>query len=387
MRLNKVPRGRASAALLPLQASRHAHALTHRRRVVAVQSVQSSSSGVGRSEKELPGDGMRFADSSMIAKLQVKAASVLTAIDEVGSWNIASCLVVLNVFVWETYSMDYLSAAMSMGAGFEMMEMDVTLEDLRLIENTINIIFSAEYGVRFFASGFSKKWFLQPQSLVDLAAVTPGILQAFGVGGELLQGSRILRILRLLRLISGDTNNRFFLLKNAGEVTVKLYEILVEFFVIFFTTSAIIFNIEHAVNPEFGDLGDSLYWAFLTLTGNEQPFDVVTGNGRLAAVLSYTIAIAVVPGQLARLLATLGDEQMREMEEMARGREGRDGEGKKPQPLPMLNIRGSSRNVLARLLPLGGGGFFRTLGTSRTPPNRGSAATTAVAAPVGTQIP
>jgi hypothetical protein len=33
---------------------------------------------------------------------------------------------------------------MSMGAGFEMMEMDVTLEDLRLIENTINIIFSAE---------------------------------------------------------------------------------------------------------------------------------------------------------------------------------------------------------------------------------------------------
>lgn len=75
-------------------------------------------------------------------------------------------------------------------------------------------------------------------------------------------------------LASGDTNNRFFLLRDAGEVTVKLYEILVEFFVIFFTTSAIIFNIEHAVNPEFGDLGDSLYWSFLTLTGNEQPFDV-----------------------------------------------------------------------------------------------------------------
>ena len=63
------------------------------------------------------------------------------------------------------------------------------------------IVARRRYGVRFFASGFSKKWFLQPQSLVDLAAVTPGILQAFGVGGELLQGSRILRILRLLRLI------------------------------------------------------------------------------------------------------------------------------------------------------------------------------------------
>jgi len=81
---------------------------------------------------------------------------------------------------------------------------------------------------------------------------------------------------------SGDTNNRFFLLRDAGEVTVKLYEILVEFFVIFFTTSAIIFNIEHAVNPEFGDLGDSLYWSFLTLTGNEQPFDVRSHPPRLS---------------------------------------------------------------------------------------------------------
>lgn len=49
--------------------------------------------------------------SSMISKLQVNAANGLNIIDEVGSWNIASCLVVLNVFVWETYSMDYLSTA------------------------------------------------------------------------------------------------------------------------------------------------------------------------------------------------------------------------------------------------------------------------------------
>lgn len=68
-------------------------------------------------------------------------------------------------------------------------------------ELTARALDRSRYGVRFFASGFSKKWFLQPQSLVDLAAVTPGILQAFGVGGELLQGSRILRILRLLRLV------------------------------------------------------------------------------------------------------------------------------------------------------------------------------------------
>jgi hypothetical protein len=47
----------------------------------------------------------------MISKLQVNAAKGIGIIDEVGSWNIASCLVVLNVFVWETYSLDYLSTA------------------------------------------------------------------------------------------------------------------------------------------------------------------------------------------------------------------------------------------------------------------------------------
>jgi hypothetical protein len=34
---------------------------------------------------------------------------------------------------------------MSMGVGFMPMEMDVTLDDLRFIENTINIIFSVEW--------------------------------------------------------------------------------------------------------------------------------------------------------------------------------------------------------------------------------------------------
>lgn len=97
----------------------------------------------------------------------------------------------------------------------------------------------------------------------------------------------------------------------------------------------------------------------------------MTGNGRLAAVLSYTIAIAVVPGQLARLLATLGDQQMKEMEEMARGRESN---GNNPKPLPMLNTKGTSRNMLARLLPMGAG-FLRI--SNRTPPVKGAS----VAAP------
>jgi hypothetical protein len=43
----------------------------------------------------------------------------------------------------------------------------------------------------------------------------------------------------------------------------------------------------------------------LTLTGNDQPFQVLTTEGRLFSILSYVIAIAVVPGQLARYWTTI----------------------------------------------------------------------------------
>jgi len=111
---------------------------------------------------------------------------------------------------------------------------------------------------------------------------------------------------------------------------------------------------------------------------------VMTGNGRLAAVLSYTIAIAVVPGQLARLLATLGDQQMKEMEEMARGEMGSSGNGN-PKPLPMLNTKGTSRNVLARLLPLGAG--FLRLSNRKPLPSRGASAAAPMGAPAHTAPP
>eukprot|EP00976_Prorocentrum_cordatum_P094272 1189726-Prorocentrum_minimum.AAC.7 len=55
--------------------------------------------------------------------------------------------------------------------------------------------------------------------------------------------------------------------------------------------------------------------SFLTLTGNDQPFQVLTSEGRFLAIVSYVIAIAVVPGQLARVVGSLGMKQMQEMED------------------------------------------------------------------------
>ena len=60
-------------------------------------------------------------------------------------------------------------------------------------------------------------------------------------------------------------------------------------------------------------LNDTLYWAILTLTGIGQPFEVVTAGGRIATVLSIAVALIVVPGQLAKLAAISGAENLRKM--------------------------------------------------------------------------
>mmetsp|Transcript_15139 Transcript_15139/g.20893 ORF Transcript_15139/g.20893 Transcript_15139/m.20893 type:complete len:457 (-) Transcript_15139:101-1471(-) len=259
----------------------------------------------------------------MVTKIEafrLNFKSALQFIDNVGSWNIASSIVILAVFALETYSFREIDIMPGMGMGI-----DITDTELNTIEVTMNFIYAVEYCARVFASGLSRKYMFSPLGLVDFASgLLPGLFSVVGVQGDLLSGVRTFRVLRLLRLTNSEDNDRFVLLQGKSEVTIQLYNIFIEFVCIFFITAAVIFNIEHPYNPEFGDLGDSSYWAFLSLTGNEQPYPVITAPGRLTAVLAYIVALVVVPGQLARVLATLGGDMMRRnMDEMGARKKGR----------------------------------------------------------------
>eukprot|EP00854_Cymbomonas_tetramitiformis_P001726 gene1726-2387_t len=240
--------------------------------------------------------GDERSDETQVERLRRRTELGLGFLDEVGSWNIASSCIIILVLVLDTYSGKELAGLSTLSNGL----FEISRTDLSAIETTINGIFFLEYLVRFFASGWSLKYLTSPLCLIDTVLLLPAALQIFGVSDNLVDTSKTLRVLRLLRLVNQSNNGRFVLLQGAGEVTVKLYTIVIEFFCIYVITAFVAYEVEHLVNPSFGDLGDSLYWSFLTLTGNDQPFDVYTAQGRIVAVASYIIATAVVSGQFAR---------------------------------------------------------------------------------------
>ncbi|KAK3246401.1 hypothetical protein CYMTET_44061 [Cymbomonas tetramitiformis] len=255
-----------------------------RRRGKSLKSTERSqkmveSGGTPLADEKMQDDtevlGDERSDETQVERLRRRTELGLGFLDEVGSWNIASSCIIILVLVLDTYSGKELAGLSTLSNGL----FEISRTDLSAIETTINGIFFLEYLI-------------------------------FGVSDNLVDTSKTLRVLRLLRLVNQSNNGRFVLLQGAGEVTVKLYTIVIEFFCIYVITAFVAYEVEHLVNPSFGDLGDSLYWSFLTLTGNDQPFDVYTAQGRIVAVASYIIATAVVSGQFARILATLGDDMM-----------------------------------------------------------------------------
>jgi len=75
-------------------------------------------------------------------------------------------------------------------------------------------------------------------------------------------------------------------------------------FGIVFVFGTTVFALEHSHNPQFGELQDGLWWAFVTLTtvgyGDMVP---ITSGGRIVAVLTMVLGIAVYSLTIANLTA------------------------------------------------------------------------------------
>ena len=69
----------------------------------------------------------------------------------------------------------------------------------------------------------------------------------------------------------------------------------------FLISAELFFDIEYETNDNISDVGDAVYWSFLTLTGIGQPFEAVTAEGRVVTVISILTALVVVPIQLAAI--------------------------------------------------------------------------------------
>ncbi len=183
-------------------------------------------------------------------------------------------------------------------------------------ENTLQAVFLFEFVLRAWSERFSPAYLRSPVALVDLAAVIPSVTNLLGgLGGETATAAlRPLRLFRLLRLLRLKEQNRArdpyndddSVANSSGKMTDKVANVAVEFLCVFLIAGELFYDIEFEVNPNISDVGDALYWSFLTLTGIGQPFEAVTAAGRVATVGSILTALVVVPLQLANLVSESG---------------------------------------------------------------------------------
>ena len=178
-------------------------------------------------------------------------------------------------------------------------------------ETTLQGIFLFEFCLRAWAERFRFSYLKSPVALVDFAAILPSIdvLLFGGIGGSsasaALRPLRLFRLLRLLRLLHAASDEKGE--KNKPGVGDKVASVAVEFLCVFLISGELFYDLEYEVNPAISDVGDALYWSFLTLTGIGQPFEAVTAQGRVATVGSILTALVVVPLQLAKIVGTNRD--------------------------------------------------------------------------------
>jgi hypothetical protein len=196
------------------------------------------------------------------------------------------------------------------------MSYGVSMSTISFVEGLTNVVFAVEYGVRAWIAGFSFTFFTSPFNLVDLASALPPLLALAGADGRTLRLLRVCRVLRLLRLLDRSPDSVLFGVLQSDDTGLQLVGVAAEFVCIFCCAAGVIYDLELGANDNVHNLSDTLYWAFLTLTGIGQPFEIVTPAGKVATVIAVLVALVVIPGQLAKLATVSMNNNLSVMEYM-----------------------------------------------------------------------
>lgn len=246
--------------------------------------------------------------------LQRKSKELLERVDRSGVWIVATtggAILVSaldSLFVrGETDAVTLAQLAPDWIPDLWLFDIPIDPATVASAETTLQSIFLFEFALRAWSERFNLTYLRSPVALVDLAAVLPSLDSLFGgIGGAgataALRPLRLFRLLRLLRLAGLGGLGAAQEDRAAARVTDQVTNVAVEFLCVFLIAGELFYDLEYDVNPNISDVGDALYWSFLTLTGIGQPFEAVTAAGRVATVGSILTALVVVPLQLANLV-------------------------------------------------------------------------------------
>lgn len=96
-------------------------------------------------------------------------------------------------------------------------------EDMAVAELVIIVFFTVEYVGRFIVANRKREWLIQPMNLVDVIAIAPSYVFMNNSGGGAAGGSKIFRVLRVLRIfkLSRHSNGLQVLAKTAEVCTCR----------------------------------------------------------------------------------------------------------------------------------------------------------------------
>ena len=204
---------------------------------------------------------------------------------------------------------------------------DPLAEAFRYFDDISVAVFTLEYLLRLYAapernierSAASNRtsWAFSPSALVDLIAIAPWYLHLFFAGTLDLRFVRILRVLRVLKLTRYNTAMKTF----ADVVRREQRAFFAALFVTFLITilaGAIVYEVEHAVQPEkFDTMPRAMYWAVITLAsvgyGDISP---ITPIGQAFTMVLALLGIGIVALPAGILGSAFSDQLHRQREEM-----------------------------------------------------------------------
>jgi len=171
------------------------------------------------------------------------------------------------------------------------------------------VSFVAMFFVRWWIADNSKQWMKSNWlDLVVIVLLSSPVLRMLMA----LRVAHLLPALRLGALIRSNKDRLIRLLLLSGD---NLPVAMGMIFGMVFIFGTLTFLLEHGQNPQFGQLPDGLWWAFVTLTtvgyGDVVP---ITPGGRVIAVITMVIGIVVYSLVVANLTVFLENYSLQQME-------------------------------------------------------------------------
>jgi len=193
-------------------------------------------------------------------------------------------LLSLVIFVTETYAISESLA-----------------QALHIIDLGILVVFTIEYGCRFWSAKNKKEFFFSGFSLIDLLAIFPLLFGVIDI--RFLRIFRWFRLLRIIRFWRLETK----LLGAQTDDTITFVRIFLTLFSLVFIYAGLIFQVESPVNQEhLKNFFDAFYFVVVTMTtvgyGDVTP---ISEAGKVMTLMMILTGVLFIPWQLRELVRQL----------------------------------------------------------------------------------